>query len=95
MRLFERKNLVQAFRLPLWGQASDETPPHWLVKRLQSGELVINSLGGVTMTNRWGHQQCAAGDFILLTDRDAIEFATPEEFEQLEEISPDMLLRAA
>jgi hypothetical protein len=37
-------------------------------------------LGGVTMHNRWSHQQCAVGDFILLTDRDTIEFATPEEF---------------
>jgi hypothetical protein len=54
----------------------------------------MNSLGGVTMTNRWGHQQCAAGDTVLLTDRDTIEFATPEEFELLEEVSVGQL-RAA
>ena len=95
MRLFERKNLVQAFKLPLWGQPADETPPKWFVSRLQSGDFVINTLGGVTMANRWGHQQCAAGDIILLTDRDTIEFATPEEFATFEEISADKLLRAA
>lgn len=95
MKLFESKRLVQAFRMPLWGKASDEVAPKWLITRLQSGDLVINSLGGVTMTNRWGHQQCAAGDTVLLTDRDTIEFATPEEFAQLEEVSVDQLLRAA
>lgn len=95
MRLFERKHLVQAFTLPLWGQASTETAPKWFITRLQSGDLVINNLGGVTMNNRWGHQQCAAGDTVLVTDRDTIEFATPEEFALLEVASVDELLRAA
>jgi hypothetical protein len=88
VRLFERNYLVQAFKLPLWGQIADETPPKWLVERLQSGEFVMNSLGGVTIVNRWGHQQCAAGDVVLLTEQGAIEFATAEEFEQLEQPKP-------
>jgi hypothetical protein len=95
VRLFERKHLVQVFKMPLWGQPADEIPPQWVVRRLQSGDFVMNSLGGVTMANRWGHQQCAAGDFVLLTNRNTIEFATPEEFALLEEISGDQLLRAA
>ena len=95
MRLFERKHLVQAFTLPLWGQASTEIAPKWFITRLQSGDFVINTLGGITMNNRWGHQQCAAGDTVLLTDRDTIEFATPEEFAELTEVAVDELLRAA
>ncbi|BAR61967.1 hypothetical protein ACFLEY_22570 [Bradyrhizobium sp. YCK136] len=88
VRLFERKTLVQAFKLPLWGQFAEEVPPAWLVKRLQSGELTMNSLGGITMANRWGHQQCAAGDVVLLTEHDTIEFSTPEEFGLLSEPKP-------
>jgi len=95
VQLFERKSLVQAFKLPLWGTAADETPPQWLIRRLQSGEFAINSLGGITMANQWGHQQCAAGDFVLLTDDDTIQFATPEQFAKFELISADRLLRAA
>lgn len=85
MRLFERKTLVQAFKLPLWGSVAEEAPPQWLVQRLQSGDLVINGLGGVTMTNRWGHQQCSAGDVVLLTEHDTIEFVAAEEFEMFED----------
>jgi len=95
VQLFERKSLVQAFKMPLWGTAADETPPQWLIRRLQSGEFAINSLGGITMANQWGHQQCAAGDFVLLTDDDTIQFATPEQFAKFELISADRLLRAA
>ena len=95
MRLFERKHLLQAFTLPLWGHPSDEVAPKWFISRLQSGEIVMNTLGGIKLNNRWGHQQCAAGDTVLLTDRDTIEFATPEEFAELTEVAVDELLRAA
>jgi hypothetical protein len=95
VQLFERRTLARAFRLPLWGQAADEVPPQWFIRRLQSGEFAINSLGGVTMANQWGHQQCAAGDFVLLTDEDAIQFATPEQFVAFEPVSADRLLHAA
>ena len=91
MRTFERKTIVQAFRLPFWGNSADETPPNWLVSRIQSGDLVINSLGGFTMVNRWGHQKCSAGDVVVLTKEGAIEFATPEEFEEFEPLSNELL----
>jgi hypothetical protein len=83
VQLFHRNILVQAFKLPLWGQVADEIPPAWLVRRLQSGELTINRLGGVTMNTQWGVQSCAAGDILLLTEDDQIQFVTPDEFEKL------------
>jgi hypothetical protein len=95
VQLFERNTIFHAFRLPLWGRPADETPPQWFVHRLQSGDFGINSLGGVTIRNRWGTQSCAAGDIVLLTNEDTIEFITPEEFDKLEPISADRLLRAA
>ena len=70
-----RNILVQAFKLPLWGQVADEVLPQWLVRRLQSGELTVNSLGGLTM----GAMSCAAGDLVILTADDKIEFAAPDE----------------
>ena len=81
MQLFLRKSLVQAFRLPLWGQAADEAPPHWLVSRLQTGEIEINRLGGLTMNTAFGIQQCAAGDIVVLFADGAIGFERPEKFE--------------
>ncbi|WP_315740119.1 MULTISPECIES: hypothetical protein [unclassified Bradyrhizobium] len=86
MNLFHRKILVQAFKLPLWGQAAEEVAPQWLVSRLQSGELKVNSLGGLTMSSAWGVQSCAAGDVVLLTEDDTIQFAKPEEFDKLEPV---------
>lgn len=80
VQLFQRNILVQAFKLPLWGQVADETPPQWLVRRIQSGELVLNHLGGFTMSTPWGVQSCAAGDIVLLTDEDKIQFVKPDEF---------------
>ncbi|WP_316196580.1 hypothetical protein [Bradyrhizobium sp. SZCCHNS3053] len=81
MQLFLRKSLVQAFRLPLWGQAADEVPPHWLVSRLLTGEIEINRLGGLTMNTNFGVQQCAAGDVVVLFADDSIGFEKPERFE--------------
>jgi hypothetical protein len=95
VQLFERKQLVQAFRLPLWGQSADETPPNWLVKRMQSGDLVVNSLGGFTMQSPWGWQSCAAGDIVLLTDQDTIMFIGSDEFSSFEPVTSDTLLQAA
>ena len=82
MQIFLRKSLVQAFRVPLWGQVADETPPHWLVSRLQTGEVEINRLGGMTMNTPFGVQQCAAGDYIVLFADDSIGFEKPEKFER-------------
>jgi len=42
---------------------------------------------GPSAVRRW--------DFVLLTDDDTIEFATPEQFAKFEPISADRLLRAA
>jgi hypothetical protein len=95
VKLFQRKILVQAFQLPLWGQRADEIPPQWLVRRLQSGDLEINSLGGLTMSAPWGVQSCAAGDIVLLTDDDTIQFAKPEDLAKFEVVTGDQLLKAA
>ena len=60
----------------------DETPPSWLVRRLQSGELTINRLGGVTMNTQWGVQSCTAGDIIVLFAEGSLRFETPEMLER-------------
>jgi len=95
VQLFSRKSLVQAFRMPLWGQIADETPPQWLVRRLQTGELEMNRLGGLTMQTPWGMQQCAAGDVIVLFQDNSIGFEKPEKFETDFEVVTSEQLRAA
>ena len=64
--------------------------------RLQTGDLEINSLGGLTMRTPWGVQSCAAGDIVVLFQDNSIGFEKPETFERdFEQISADQLLRAA
>ena len=95
MQLFLRKSLVQAFRLPLWGQPADETPPQWLVSRIQSGELEMNSLGGLTMATPWGVQSCAAGDIVVFFADNSIGFEKPETFERdFDPLTSELLLAA-
>jgi hypothetical protein len=95
VKLFSRRSLAEAFHLPLWGQAAAEVPPHWLISRLQTGELEINRLGGFTMNTPWGVQQCAAGDIVLLFADNSIGFEKPETFEANFEPVTTELLRAA
>lgn len=96
MKLFTRRSLVEAFHLPLWGQAADEVPPHWLVSRLQTGELEINRLGGLTMQTPFGVMQCAAGDVILLFADNSIGFEKPEKFQvDFEPVTAEQLRAAA
>ena len=94
MRLLKRNLVVQAFKLPLLGEIADDVPPKWLIDRLQSGDLDVNRLGGLSLMNRWGHQQCAAGDVVLLTDDDGIIFVTADEFAKFQPLS-DTLPQAA
>jgi hypothetical protein len=95
VKLFQRNILVRAFRLPLWGHQSDETPPQWLIRRMQTGELAMNSLGGFTMTTPFGLQSCAGGDVVILTEDDVIQFARPDEFEKFEPVTSSEDLLAA
>ncbi len=97
MKLFQRKQtLAQAFKLPQWGQFAEETPPKWLVTRIQNEELLMNSLGGFSVQTEFGCLQCAAGDYVVLNDRDMIEFCKAEVFEkQYELLDPAQILTAA
>ncbi|WP_439357793.1 hypothetical protein [Bradyrhizobium sp. DASA03007] len=97
MKLFRRKNtLAEAFRLPLWGQIAEDTPPHWLVSRMQAGELEINRLGGLTMQTPFGVLQCAAGDLVLLFADNSIGFEKPDTFElEFEPVTIELLQAAA
>jgi hypothetical protein len=95
VKLFSRTYLAQAFKLPLWGQIADETPPQWLVTRLQTEELAINRLGGLTMHTPWGVQECAAGDVVVLFQDNSIGFEKPETFEADFELVTTEQLRAA
>jgi hypothetical protein len=95
VKLFQRKSLVQAFRIPLWGQVADEVPPQWLVSRMQTGEIETNSLGGFSIPTPFGVQSCAAGDIVLLFADNSIGFEKPETFERdFVPVTPE-LLRAA
>jgi hypothetical protein len=82
VKLFLSKSLVQAFRLPLWGHFADETPPQWLVTRIQSGELEMNSLGGLSTSTPCGTQSCVAGDVVVFYADNSIGFEKPETFER-------------
>ena len=95
MKLFTRRSLAEAFQLPLLGQPAADTPPHWLVSRMQTGELEINLLGGLTMQTPFGVIQCAAGDFVLLFADDTLGFEKPEKFEKDFEPVTAEQLRAA
>jgi hypothetical protein len=77
-----RSKLAHAWKLPRWGLAAEDPAPKWLVTRMQSGELEINSLGGFTAPTQWGLATCAAGDFVILTEDDTIEFCRAEHFER-------------
>jgi len=78
---FERvSTLIQAWQLPLLGNRADEVPPPWLVDRMTSGSLTINSLGGFNHTSSSGFLNCAAGDYVVLTEDDEIEFCKATEF---------------
>jgi hypothetical protein len=95
VKLFTRRSLAEAFQLPLWGQNAAEVPPHWLVSRLQTRELEINRLGGLTMRTPFGVMECAAGDFILLFADNSIGFEKPEKFEKdFEPVTAEQLLAA-
>lgn len=97
MKIFQRKPaLVQAFLVPKWGEVAEDVPPKWLVDRIQRGELTINGLGGFTMTTNFGQLQCMAGDVVLLTDQDTIEFIKAEHLaEQFDLVNPEDILKAA
>lgn len=97
MKIFQRTQaLVQAFKLPMWGQFADETPPKWLVTRIQNEDLHMNSLGGLTAIGPFGMLSCAAGDYVLLTEQDTIEFCKPEDFDaNYEVLDPKEILKAA
>jgi hypothetical protein len=97
VKLFTRRSaLAEAFHLPLWGQAAEEVPPHWLISRLQTGDLAINRLGGMTMHTQWGVQESAAGDYVLLFADNSIGFEKPETFERdFEPFTSEQLKAAA
>lgn len=81
MALFERvSTLIQAWRLPPLGTVAEEALPSWLVERMTSGSLAINSLGGFSHMSTNGHISCSAGDYVLLTEDDEIEFCKATEF---------------
>lgn len=63
-----------AWQLPVLGKAAAEPVPAWLVERLQSGYLTVNSLGGLTVRDPDDHRSCVAGQSVELTADNRIEF---------------------
>lgn len=75
MQIVKHDVLLEAFQLPLLGRIADETPPPWLVTRLQSGELSINQFGGLTQdVEGLKFIESMAGDIVVLTPDGSIEF---------------------
>jgi hypothetical protein len=82
MKLYERKaTLVRAWKVPLWGHVADEPAPHWLTSRMNLGEVRVNARGGLTAQYVYGTRGCNAGDYIVLTEEDEIDFCPADRFE--------------
>jgi hypothetical protein len=64
-----------SWAIPMWGRAADEVPPPWLVARIQSGELFVNGVGGLSTLDHFG----SPGDIVVLKG-DNIEFCKADEF---------------
>jgi hypothetical protein len=67
------------WQLPVLGRIADEAVPEWIVKRMLSSDLVINSLGGFTSQDLSYPHSCVAGDLVVLLADDRIEFRRPED----------------
>lgn len=67
------------WRLPVLGQPADEAVPGWLLERMISGEIVINSLGGFTTQGITDSRACVAGDVVRLMADGTLDFERPED----------------
>lgn len=75
-----RPELVEVWQVPLWGRPAAEDLPSWLLSRMQSEEIIVNSLGGFTRPTAFGSDGCAAGDYVLRYEDDTIEFCSADRF---------------
>ena len=80
-RFIRKEAVVQAFKVPLWGQNSEEEIPLWLSQKLGSGEVHLNKAGGLSANYVWGTRGCAPGDFIVLDETGEIDFRAAKDFE--------------
>lgn len=79
--IYQRKpTLAHAWKVPPWGEAAAEPVPDWLACRMASGELRVNAVGGLTVQYVWGTRGCGPGDYVILTERDEIEFCSANDF---------------
>jgi hypothetical protein len=82
VRLFKRKPvLVHVFQVPPDGKIALEQPPQWLIDRWASGEIFVNSFGGLTLRTPWGTRGCMPGDYVTLSEYDEIGFIAQDKFE--------------
>lgn len=80
MKTYERKSYrVRAWKIPMWGQAADETPPDWMVQAMQEGRLRVNSRGGMSYDTGEGTQHSIPGDWVIY-DGFEITFCDRESF---------------
>jgi ethanolamine utilization protein EutQ (cupin superfamily) len=70
----------KAWKLPKLGNVADEPLPYWLVSRLQSRDIDVTPLGGMSIQTDGGRLSCNAGDYVLLTEDNQISFCSAEEF---------------
>lgn len=67
------------WRLPVLGKPADEAVPSWILERMISGDIVINSLGGFTRRGEEVTKACVAGDVVRLSADGTLEFERPED----------------
>jgi hypothetical protein len=75
-----RASFVEAWKLPQWGEVAEEVMPPWLVSRMQTGEVFINTCGGMSVQTPFGVLACNPGDHVILTERHTIEFCQASDF---------------
>ena len=79
---FTRKSAqVHAFKVPLWGQKSEEDIPLWLSQRMGSGEVYLNQTGGLSAKYVWGTKGCGPGDWIIFDETGNVDFRRAEDFD--------------
>jgi hypothetical protein len=81
--LYQRKyTLIQSWAIPPAGQPAAEAMPGWLVQRIQSGEVTINGIGGLSAYTQFGSRSSAPGDYVILSEEGDIDFCLASQFEE-------------
>jgi hypothetical protein len=79
MQYRSAEGVVEAFRIPNWGQVAESEIPGWLVFLMQRGTIQIHpAVGGLSYKNQAG----LPGDYVIfhIQEDGRIEFCQASEF---------------